>query len=147
MTTGIVAINLNTLAMAIDWIAAARMPSLAGRPQSERPDGFDAVEINLLILAERDFRRFRLARPWSNQILAAMGICGKYYGVKRLDLLADFTGPEMVETRQKVMAFARVVTGKNFHELGEKFQRSHTAVIKACAKYESAIRTALTPVE
>ncbi|MFH0301408.1 helix-turn-helix domain-containing protein [Bradyrhizobium sp. 31Argb] len=131
--------------LALDWIAAARMPSLTGHPQTERPVGFTAVEINCLIMAEQAFRRYRIARPWSNQILDAMGICAKYYGVTRTVLLSDRS--DVVEVRQKVMVFVRVVTGKNFHEIGDKFERSHSVVIHACKKYERAIRTALTPVE
>jgi len=118
-----------------------------GRPQTERPEGFSAVEINLLILAAQEFRRFRIARPWSNQIRDAMGICGKHYGVKRADLINDDRSPALVEIRLKVMAFVHVVTGKNYHEIGDEFERAHSAVIHACDKYEKAIRTALTPVE
>lgn len=136
-----------TAALLFDWLAAARLPSANGHPQTDRPEGFAAVEVNLLIKADEDFRRYRSARRWSNQIRDAAIYCGKAYGVTLDQLRHNDNRADMVEIRQKAMAFVRVVTGKNFHEIGDKFNRPHSSVIHACDKYEAAIRLILTPVD
>ncbi|WLA75072.1 helix-turn-helix domain-containing protein [Bradyrhizobium diazoefficiens] len=134
---------LPVLTCALDWIAAARMPSLLGQPQTERPPELTAVEVNQFILAARNFYQTRAARPYLNQCIVAMSVAAKFYRVKRDDLLAADRDPDMTEVRQKIMAFVRVVTMASARQIGRAFNRDHSSITVACDKYADAIRRSL----
>jgi hypothetical protein len=136
--------SIPELATRLDWIAAARLPSLLGRPQTERPPELTAVEVNLLILAARNFERSRAARPYLNACVVAMEAAAKAYDISHTLLFRADREPSLVEVRYKMMAFVSVVTHANTRQIGRVFHRDHSSVTAASAKYAHAIRTAIT---
>lgn len=88
-----------------------------------------------------DFRRICSARPYLNQCIVARDVGARAFGVSVDKLLTRTREGEITDTRQRVMAFAHVMTGAKFSQIARFFERDHSAVSCACDKYAEAIRS------
>jgi|GEM_PF-6519807 len=88
----------------------------------------------------RDFRCICAARPYLNHVVVARDVGARAFAISVDQLLARVRDGELTEARQKIMAFAYVMTGAAFSQIGRFFDRDHSAVHYACDKYADAVR-------
>ena len=89
-----------------------------------------------------DFAAISAARPYLNHCTIACSVGAQVFGVTVQDLRTR-PNRDVLATRQKIMAFAKVVTGANYHQIARTFNIDHSAVIRACDRYEDFIRRVL----
>jgi hypothetical protein len=101
------------------------------------------VDVPRYIEMAREFHRICAARPFLNHCIVARDVGARAFQISNDQLLARSREGDQTETRQKIMAFACVVTGASFRQVGATFERDHSAVSYACDKYADYIRTAI----
>jgi hypothetical protein len=91
----------------------------------------------LWMLAE--FKAIAAARPFLNQCSVACTVGAQAFEVSVTDLQTR-PNRDIVATRQKIMAFTKVVTDASYHQIARTFNIDHSAAIRACDRYEAYIR-------
>ncbi|WP_439372955.1 helix-turn-helix domain-containing protein [Bradyrhizobium sp. DASA03120] len=89
-----------------------------------------------------EFRAVTGSRPYLNHCTIACTVGAQHFGVTDADLQTR-PNRDIVATRQKIMAFTRVVTGAGYHQIARVFNIDHSAVIRACERHEDFIRQVL----
>jgi hypothetical protein len=89
-----------------------------------------------------EFKAISAARPYLNQCTIACSVGAQVFGVTVQDLRTR-PNRDVLATRQKIMAFTKVVTGASYHQIARTFDIDHSAVIRACERYELSIRLVL----
>jgi hypothetical protein len=89
-----------------------------------------------------EFDAIAAARPYLNQCIIACTVGAQAFAVTVTDLQTRPNRDIMV-TRQKIMAFTKVVTDANYHQVARAFNIDHSAVIRACERFEDFIRLTL----
>ncbi|WLA65486.1 helix-turn-helix domain-containing protein [Bradyrhizobium diazoefficiens] len=89
-----------------------------------------------------DFNAISAARPYLNHCTIACAVGAQVFGTTVQDLRTR-PNRDVLATRQKVMAFTKVVTGASYHQIARSFDIDHSAVIRACARHELSIRLVL----
>ncbi|MCA1524336.1 hypothetical protein [Bradyrhizobium yuanmingense] len=97
-------------------------------------------DIRVVLFAEQEFRRQRAARGYMKQCDQAFACIVKGYGAQPSIVTRPDRDPELIEMRQKMMAFVAVVTGATHRQVGLVFKRDHSSVGSACARFAAAIR-------
>jgi chromosomal replication initiation ATPase DnaA len=85
-------------------------------------------------------------RPYDNHCLIALQIGARVFNVPVPDLQQPKRGlPHICDTRQKLMAFARLVDERSnsYKSIGRAFKRNHATVIHATHKHRDVIAMAL----
>ncbi|MGY8677288.1 helix-turn-helix domain-containing protein [Bradyrhizobium sp. UFLA05-153] len=90
-----------------------------------------------------EFEAISAARPYLNHCTIACTVGAQVFGVTVQDLRTR-PNRDILATRQKIMAFTKVVTGASYHQIARTFNIDHSAVIRACERYEDFIRHVLT---
>lgn len=98
-------------------------------------------DIRVMLIAEQEFRRQRAARGYMKQCDQAFACIVKGYGAQPSVVTRPDRDPELIEMRQKMMAFVAVTTGATHRQIGLVFKRDHSSVGSACARFAAAIRT------
>ena len=93
-----------------------------------------------------EFKAVTAARPYLNHCTIACAVGAQHFGVTVADLQTR-PNRDIVTTRQKIMAFTRVVTGAGYHQIARIFNIDHSAVIRACERHEDFIRQVLAGAE
>jgi Bacterial dnaA protein helix-turn-helix len=86
-----------------------------------------------------EFRAIAAARPFLNQCSVACTVGAQAFEVSVTDLRTR-PNRDIITTRQKIMAFTKVVTGAGYHQIARIFNIDHSAVIRACERHEEFIR-------
>ncbi|MBR0941024.1 helix-turn-helix domain-containing protein [Bradyrhizobium liaoningense] len=89
-----------------------------------------------------EFKSISAARPYLNHCSIACSVGAQVFGVTVQDLRTR-PNRNVLAPRQKIMAFAKVVTGASYHQIARTFNIDHSAVIRACERYEFSIRLVL----
>jgi chromosomal replication initiation ATPase DnaA len=89
-----------------------------------------------------DFNAISAARPYLNHCTIACAVGAQVFGTTVQDLRTR-PNRDVLATRQKIMAFTKVVTGASYHQIARSFDIDHSAVIRACARHELSIRLVL----
>ncbi|WP_063685597.1 helix-turn-helix domain-containing protein [Bradyrhizobium stylosanthis] len=89
-----------------------------------------------------EFGAISAARPYLNHCSIACSVGAQVFGVTVQDLRTR-PNRDVLATRQKIMAFTKVVTGASYHQIARTFNIDHSAVIRACERYEEFIRRLL----
>jgi Bacterial dnaA protein helix-turn-helix len=89
-----------------------------------------------------EFKAITAARPYLNHCSVACTVGAQAF---RVPVAALRTRPnrDIVATRQKIMAFTKVVTHASYHQIARTFNIDHSAVIRACERHEWFVRVAL----
>jgi chromosomal replication initiation ATPase DnaA len=90
-----------------------------------------------------EFNAICAARPYLNHCTIACTVGAQVFGVTVADLRTR-PNRDVLATRQKIMAFTKVVTGAGYHQIARTFNIDHSAVIRACERYETSIHLILT---
>ncbi|MHC2399151.1 hypothetical protein ACVMGC_003695 [Bradyrhizobium barranii subsp. barranii] len=86
-----------------------------------------------------DFKAISAARPYLNHCTIACSVGAQAFGTSIQDLRTK-PNRDALATRQKIMAFTKVVTGASYHQIARTFGIDHSAVIRACERYEVTVR-------
>ncbi|MBR1033025.1 hypothetical protein [Bradyrhizobium liaoningense] len=121
--------------------AAPRRGDAASRPLLSPQD------IRVMLLAEQEFRRQRAARGYMKQCDQAFACIVKGYGAQPSIVIRPDRDPELIEMRQKMMAFVAVTTGATHRQVGLVFKRDHSSVGTACARFAAAVRATISSVQ
>ncbi|VIO80073.1 hypothetical protein [Bradyrhizobium ivorense] len=105
-----------------------------------------AHDVRVMVLAEREFLRQRAARGYMKQCDQAFASIVKGYGIQPSIVTRPDRDPELIEVRQKMMAFVAVATGATHRQVGLVFKRDHSSVGSACTRYASAIRATISVI-
>ncbi|MCP3471361.1 hypothetical protein NLM33_13575 [Bradyrhizobium sp. CCGUVB1N3] len=89
-----------------------------------------------------EFNAISAARPYLNHCTIACSVGAQVFGVTLNDLRTR-PNRDILASRQKIMAFAKVATGASYHQIARSFNIDHSAVIRACERYEAFIRRVL----
>lgn len=104
-------------------------------------------DIRVMLFAEREFRRQRAARGYMKQCDQAFACIVKGYGAQPSVVTRPDRDPELIELRQKMMAFVAVATGATHRQVGLVFKRDHSSVGTACARFAAAVRATISSVQ
>lgn len=113
----------------------------------------DEVEAAVFRQMAQDYHQACRQRPLDSRTLLALRIGARQFAVKPEALRRPERGggrpTHLVETRQKLMAFTRVVSlhsdaVNEWKKIGLAFNRSHATVIHAAHKYGGQITAALS---
>jgi hypothetical protein len=104
-------------------------------------------DVRVMLLAEREFLRQRAARSYMKQCDQAFAAIVTGYGVPASIILRSDRDPELIEMRQKMMAFVAVATGATHRQVGLVFKRDHSSVGSACTRYAAAVRATISAIQ
>jgi hypothetical protein len=93
-----------------------------------------------------EFKAITAARPFLSQCSVACAVGAQAFGVSVTDLRTR-PNRDIVPTRQKIMAFTKVVTDANYHLIARTFDIDHSAVIRACERHEMFVRLVMARIE
>ncbi|WP_038384991.1 hypothetical protein [Bradyrhizobium elkanii] len=105
-----------------------------------------AQDVRVMLRAEQEFLRQRAARGYMKQCDQAFTCIVKGYGIQPSIVTRPDRDPELIEVRQKMMAFVAVATGATHRQVGLVFKRDHSSVGSACTRYASAIRATISVI-
>ncbi|WP_375791216.1 hypothetical protein ACE102_07645 [Bradyrhizobium sp. vgs-9] len=101
-------------------------------------------DVRVMLLAEREFLRQRAARSYMKQCDQAFAAIVTGYAIPPSIVLRSDRDPELIEVRQKMMAFVAVATGATHRQVGLVFKRDHSSVGSACHRYAAAVRATIS---
>ncbi|MCP1873558.1 chromosomal replication initiation ATPase DnaA [Bradyrhizobium japonicum] len=104
-------------------------------------------DIRVILIAKQEFRRQRAARGYMKQCDQAFACIVKGYGAQPSIVTRSDRDPELIEMRQKMMAFVAVTTGATHRQVGLVFKRDHSSVGSACARFAAAVRATISSVQ
>ncbi len=114
-------------------------PGLAGTTLAVSLAATDAARYRKML---DEFKAISAARPYLNHCSIACSVGAQVFGVSVQDLRTR-PNRDVLATRQKIMAFTKVVTGASYHQIARAFDIDHSAVIRACERHEQFIRRVL----
>lgn len=111
------------------------MPRPATRTTSNVEDDYGRMA--------RLYEERRKSSPGIKRAVIAVQAAADVFGVSIDELKSQSRRPRMDWTRLRVMAFAKIVSGRSTYEVGRALNRGHVAVMRACRKHGEEIAAAL----